>query len=487
MSMFFTLDEVVEILGAELVGGDAEIADISIDSRSLAAGDLYVAIEGERFDGHDFVDAAEAAGAAAVLVSRRVSTELPQLVVADTRVALGALARWWAKQFMVPTVAITGSNGKTTLKELVASILGQLGPVLATEGNLNNDIGVPLTLFRLRPEHRYAVIELGANHAGEIARLVSIVEPDVAIVNNVGRAHLEGFGSLDAVAEAKSEIFSGLGDDGFAVINADDAYADVMRKAASHATIREFGLDEQADVRGLPGPGLQIDMMGAILKPRFALAGDHNGMNALAAVAAALCLHVQPETIVAGLEAVKAVPGRLQYKIGVNHSLIIDDSYNANPPSVMAAIDVLAANDGERHLVLGDMAELGDDAEDIHGEVGRYARERGIDAIWTVGALAGEADCAFADTRAPRLRQRDARGAFESDLSEGGHFADQPSLSAALRQVLDVDSVVMVKGSRSAHMERVVEALVVNDAGNEETPEMPEMPETPETSDEVSS
>jgi len=453
MSFYLELDECLAPLQASLVGEDGEsisVTGVSIDTRTLKPGDLYVAIVGERFNGHEFVQAAKDAGAAAVMVHEDVRCDIAQLKVANTQAALGQLGAFWAARFSIPTIAITGSNGKTTVKEIITCILQQIGPVLSTNGNLNNEIGVPLTLLNMRKEHLYAVVEMGANHAGEIARLVAMAKPDVALVTNTGTAHLEGFGSVQGIANAKSEIYGGLKADGFGVINADDAYANVMRSACSHCRTREFGRHETADVYGLPGPQLQISTMRQQLSPRFPLAGEHNLMNALAAVAAVQCIDVQSDSILLGLESVSAAPGRLEKKQGARGSLIIDDSYNANPDSMRSAIKVLAGYKGKRHLVLGDMAELGDGAANFHHAIGEYALAQGIDGVWSHGELSASAQAAFnaGNDRAP---------------ANGAHFADQQALADALSAQLAEGVTVLVKGSRSAGMEHVVKLLQVSD------------------------
>lgn len=448
MSFSLTLRECVTALGAELLGESATVTGVSIDTRTLKQGDLYIAIVGENFNGHEFVGAAQEAGAAAVLVHEAVETNLPQLHVDNTQVALGQLGKFWAKRFAIPTIAITGSNGKTTVKEIITSILQQLGPVLATKGNLNNEIGVPLTLLNMRKEHIYAVVEMGANHAGEIARLVSLAEPDVAVVTNIGTAHLEGFGSVDGIASAKSEIYAGLKPDGFAVINADDSYAPAMRKACAHCFKREFGKVESADVRGLSDTELVFSSMGRTLSPRFRLAGSHNITNALAAVAAVQSLDVQADAIVRGLESVSAVPGRLENKLGINDAIIIDDSYNANPDSTRSAIRVLSGYRGKRYLILGDMGELGPDAEAMHHAIGEFARLQQLDGLWTTGTLSSAAQAGFS-------QNGDIAG-----QTAGAHFTDQQSLIENLLEHLGKDVTVLVKGSRSAGMERVVQALL---------------------------
>jgi len=428
-------------LDGELKGEDIELTGFSIDTRTLEAGDLYIAIKGERYDGHDYCAQAEENGAVGLLVQQAIDTDLPQLIVSDTRIALQQLSSLWAQLFQVPTVAVTGSNGKTTVKEMIAAILGQLGPVLATKGNFNNDIGVPLTLLRLRSHHQYAVVEIGANHAGEVSALSRLVKPDVALVNNVGPAHLEGFGSIEAVADAKSEIYEGLQSDGWAVVNADDKFAPVMREAASHCHVYEFGTSDDAAVQVLSGDTLKLAAGGKTLSPRFALLGDHNKLNAAAATAAAQCMDVQPVAIMSGLASVVPVAGRLNTKPGVRGATLIDDSYNANPSSVKAAIDVLAEYKGTRCLVLGDLGELGADEESLHRELGEYAATAGIEKLLTVGVLSAA-----------------AANAFDGAV----HFDSQDNLVTHLHDAIDRNWTVLVKGSRGSHMEGVVNPLVAN-------------------------
>ncbi len=451
MSFELELGDCIAPLSARLSGENGDrvvVRGVSIDTRTLKPGELYVAIKGERFDGHEFVQAAQAAGAAAIMVHEEVDSQLPQLRVGDTQRALGQLGKFWAARFGIPTIAVTGSNGKTTVKEILTSILQQQGPVLATKGNLNNELGVPLTLLNMRREHIYAVIEMGANHAGEIARLVALAEPDVAIVTNIGTAHLEGFGSVAGIARAKSEIYAGLRADGYGVINADDHYADFMRAACTHCRTREFGFNQDADVYALPGEELVIAASGKRLAPRFRLRGQHNILNALAAVAAVQCLDIQGDSIIAGLEAVSGVPGRMETKQGLEGAVIIDDSYNANPDSARSSIRVLADCQGKRFLVLGDMAELGSNAELLHQSVGKFAQEQGIDGVWTTGTLSSSARQGFSDSRKD-----------DADCP-GAHFVDHDALLADLRGHLSNEVTVLVKGSRSARMERIVQALL---------------------------
>ncbi len=444
------LAEAARILGAEHTGGDAVIHGISTDSRTLKPGDLFVALTGPHFDGHDFLAHALGRGAAACLVERTIDEDLPALRVADSRIALGQLAAAWRARFTIPVVAVTGSNGKTTVKEMLAAILGQVGETLATQGNLNNDIGVPLTLFHLRRSHRYAVLELGANHHGEIAYLTQLVHPDVALITNAGDAHLEGFGSRRGIAEAKGEIYGGLGSDGTAVINADDDYAGFWQDLAAGHRVLRFGLDAPADVRAEWAPTAQASRLHLytpageteLLLP---LPGRHNVMNALAATAAALAIGCPLAAIAAGLSGLKPVPGRLVLREGPAQSRLIDDTYNANPRSLNAALDVLANYPGEHWLVLGDMGELGAEAAALHAQVAGQARAAGVSRLFCLGELAAQA----------------CRG-----FGEGGTcFDGQEALIAALRAALEAGPQggvsILIKGSRRMRLENVVTALTV--------------------------
>ena len=427
-----------------LHGDDRTFTGAAMDSRKIATHELFIALPGTRVDGHDYLAVARERGAAAALVERKIADPLPQIVVADARLALGRLAAWWRTHYTCPVIGLTGSNGKTTVKELLAAILDRCGATLATQGNLNNDIGLPLTLLRLRSSHRYAVIEMGANHPGEIAYLTRITQPDVALINNAGPAHLEGFGSVEGVARAKGEIFSGLAPKGVAVINADDVYAAVWENSAAARRIVRFGLNPGAEVSAqwqgdAGGSRLHVRTPVGSAHATLHLPGQHNVLNALAATAAALALNVKLPDIVLGLESARGAPGRMQTKAGRNNACIIDDTYNANPASVQAALDVLAACRGRRVLVLGDLAELGDDTVVLHRNIGAAAATAGIDALYTVGALSVHAADAF--------------------NAEHRHFANQEALMANLIPLLALGTTVLVKGSRSAHMERVVGAL----------------------------
>ncbi|OIQ81674.1 UDP-N-acetylmuramoyl-tripeptide--D-alanyl-D-alanine ligase [mine drainage metagenome] len=441
------LSEAALATKGQLLGPDVEFGAISTDSRRVEAGDLFVALRGERFDGHDYVaDCLQRGAVAAVVEAQSAVSSRPSdkslLVVADGRIALGALARHWRGKFSLPLIAVTGSNGKTTVKEMLASILraaaGRDDAVLATTGNLNNEIGVPLTLFRLDAGHRYAVIEMGMNHAGEIARLTAIARPTVALVNNALPAHLEGLGSVAGVAHAKGEIFQGLAADGTAVINADDAFAPLWRQLAAPHRVLSFGLQSAADVSAdyrLKADGSEIVLktpQGATVL-NLPVAGLHNVSNALAATAAALAVEVPLDAVVAGLQRFAAARGRLQRKTGVQGCALIDDTYNANPASMRAAIDVLAACPGRRYLVLGDMGELGEDAGKLHHEIGEYARAAKLEGVLTLG---------------------------EMGRAYGGQHFDSPeALAATLLPELGANSTVLVKGSRFMRMERVVALL----------------------------
>lgn len=444
--MMFRLSEAAAMLGVPFAGYDAPVLRVSTDSRSIQPGDLFIALRGEKFDGGAYAEDALRQGAAGVVLDHAQAPAVTQAIrVDDTRLALGRLAAAWRARFDLPVVALTGSNGKTTVKEMLAAILraetGDAEAVLATEGNLNNDIGVPQMLLRLRPHHRFAVFEMGMNHAGEIDYLTRLARPDVALVNNALTAHIGNLGSVEAIARAKGEIFNGLSDAGIAVINADDAHAPLWREANAQRIVVDFGQHADARVRGdiathAFGSRLAIHLPNATLEIELAMPGSHNAMNALAAAALAFTLDVDHRSIVAGLTAFTGVKGRLQRKPALHGSTLIDDTYNANPDSVKAALAVLAAQSGKKLLVLGDMGELGQDAAALHAEIGLAAREAGTDRLLALGELTKATVGAF------------GHGAM--------HFDRIEALLAELETALDADTTVLVKGSRFMKMERVV-------------------------------
>ena len=442
-----SLKDISMHLQARLLGEDRAFHGVTTDSRKVRQGCLYVALRGERFDGHDFVPAAMDAGAVGCVVERPCNPDFSQLIVKSCRRALGDLARAWRHQFSLPLVAVTGSNGKTTVKEMIASILAQKYKVLATRGNLNNDIGVPLTLFDLGSEHQAAVIEMGANHAGEIDYLAGIALPDVAVVTNAGPAHLEGFGDLPGVARAKGELFTRLPPEGTAIINRDDEFYDLWRALAGERKVLSFGLHAQADFQARRESPAENGAENFVLhsprgesRVRLGLVGRHNTLNALAAAAACYAEGVDIPHIVAGLESVVPVAGRLQFLPGLRGSLVCDDTYNANPLSLKAALEALSELPGPRWLVLGDMGELGPEGERLHREAGALARAQGVQSLFGLGQL-----CA---------------AAVESFGAGGQHFSRLEDLLAALLPGISKDHRVLVKGSRAMRMERVVQALI---------------------------
>jgi len=439
---------VAAIPGARLVGADVAFSGVSTDSRKVDAGALFVALRGESFDAHDFLDQVAARDVAAVVVSTLPEGwTLPAIVVPDTLVALGRIAHAWRTGFDLPVIGVTGSNGKTTVKEMIASILAAaVGEEarLATQGNLNNEIGVPLTLFRLTASHRAAVVELGMNHPGEIARLAAIAAPTVALVNNAQREHQEFMHTVEAVARENGAVLQALAlvPNGVAVFPGDDVYTDLWRGLAACDVIT-FGLTDACDVRadytsnGF-GSDLQVSARGAQFAIKLAAAGEHNVRNALAAIACALGAGIDQDAIVRGLEAFAPVGGRLQRKQAASGATVIDDTYNANPDSMRAAIDVLAAYPAPRILVVGDMGEVGAQGKEFHEEIGAYAKTRGIDTVLATGELA---------------RHLAASGAQ--------HYEQFDELLAALDKKLgsNTDATVLVKGSRFMKMERVVQHL----------------------------
>ncbi len=444
-SFNWSLDRIVAATNAKLVGAAAIISGVSTDTRKIQQGDLYIALSGEQFDGHDFCANAVQRGATAVMVERQLPLPVPQIIVADARKALGMLAHAWREQFSIPFIAVTGSNGKTTVKEMIAAICSQRGKVLATQGNLNNDIGVPLTLLQITAQHQFAVIELGANHPGEIAYLTGLVKPDVALINNAGPAHLEGFGSIAGVAQAKGEIYGGLSRNGIGIVNADDHFAKVWQLLCKDNKMLTFGLQQPADVSATwyvnnDGSALNIQTLQGKIDVQLHLLGGHNIMNALAATTAALAVGCSLVDVKYGLEGMSAVKGRLKMKSGKSGSRIIDDTYNANPASFKAALDVLSVFPGQHYVALGDMGELGTDAEALHREVGSYAKKSGVKRLYTVGQFARYAAQEF------------GQNAMVFDV--------QPPMINAIEAELSADVTILIKGSRSMKMENIVNALV---------------------------
>ena len=455
------LHEAARAIAANAQGADAGFCGVSTDSRTIAAGELFVALHGDKFDGHAYVAEVLARGATGAVVKHEFATahpDLPLIGVSDTRLALGALAARWRGRFAIPLIGVTGSNGKTTGKEMCAAILraqfGDADSVLATVGNLNNDIGLPLTLLKLRESHRAAVIEMGMNHAGEIDYLTRLARPSVALIINAQRAHLEGLGTVENVALAKGEIFVGLPADGVAVFNADDAQVDVWRELSRDCRQVSFGLDQPANVRGqFAGHGLGGELrlaaaQGEILL-MLAVPGSHNARNACAAAAATLAAGATLAAVKQGLEEFSGIKGRLQRRDGLKGAVVVDDSYNANPDSMRAAIDVLAAVPGKRILVMGDMGEAGAAAGQFHDEIGGYAKSHGIDRLLCLGELSTAAAANFG--------------------AGGRHFQHIEDLVKALLAELEPQATVLVKGSRFMRMERVVEAIVETPLNHRDT------------------
>ena len=464
------LSQASRVLGAEHRGADVEFSAVGIDSRAVRRGELFVALKGERFDGHAFLGQVQQAGAAAALVDRTselyepaAASGFPLLMVEDTFEALSSLAAYWRRQFDIPLIALTGSSGKTTVKEMLASILreaagsggaraGSEACVLATRGNLNNHIGVPLTLLELRPAHRYAVVEMGMNHAGEIRHIACLAEPDVALITNAGRAHIENLGSEEAIARAKGEIFEGLKPNGVAVINADQRYAGLWRELEGERRRVEFGLATSAAVSAtyqLRELDCEIVLKTPLGTARAVVPapGLHNVQNAVAASAAAAALDIAPAIVAAGLARFSNVGGRLQRKPGLNGATLIDDTYNANPDSARAAIDALALAVGQKIFVLGDMGELGSESPAMHAEVGAYARAAGVHRLYTLGTMAQQAALAFG--------------------AGARHCATLEELVSSLEAVLAPGVTALVKGSRFMKMERVVQSCTLKTAGAE--------------------
>jgi UDP-N-acetylmuramoyl-tripeptide--D-alanyl-D-alanine ligase len=456
-----TVRQAAHALQAESRGQDVSFTAVSTDSRTVGRGNLFVALTGEKFDGHDYLSEVKEKGASAALVRRDSAIKskgvgIPLILVEDPRLALGQLAKYWRDRFAIPVVAITGSNGKTTVKEMLASILQQAvqrrecAPdperVLFTEGNLNNDIGVPLTLLRMREQHVYAVIEMGMNHFGEISYLSRLAKPSVAVITNAGMAHTRDLGSVEGVAHAKGEIFEGLDEQGAAVINADDPYEPLWRKLAEGRKILDFGLGGKStvsasyqldplDPHNSPGCRMRLMLPACVEEVQLQVPGVHNICNSLAAAAAAVAMGIEGKVIAAGLSQFHGVKGRMQRKRGLHGSILIDDSYNANPESVKAGLAVLAKAAGKKILVLGDMGELGDSARAAHACIGDEARFSGIDKLFALGELSAHA----VDRFGPGAK----------------HFHEIEELLAEVESELTPYTTVLIKGSRFMRMERV--------------------------------
>ncbi len=438
------ISDISKAVNGQPLGTDMLCESVGSDSRNIIKNQLFVAIKGENFDGNTFASEAIKQGAAAVLISDTKSAARPAVLVSNTRLALGALAKHWRNQFQIPLLAITGSNGKTTVKEMVSAILkAAKHNVLATTGNLNNDIGMPMTLLKLRAEHTVAVIEMGMNHLGEIDYLTHIAQPNIAVINNAGTAHIGELGSRENIAKAKGEIFAGLSDDGIAIINADDDFADYWKSLNVGKQIITFGLNKAANVSAtfVEKDGIsQVNLATPNGQVAFNLSvlGKHNVSNALAASAAAVALGISNKDIAAGLSGMHAVYGRLQSKTGFNKAVLIDDTYNANPDSMKAAIDVLATHSNSI-FVMGDMGELGENAPQMHAEVGAYARQKAIGQFYTFGDISAKASMAFGEN--------------------AQHFSSLEELAENLKKQMKQGVTVLVKGSRFMQMERIVNMI----------------------------
>lgn len=440
-----SLHEAANELGCRVTENNIIFQGISTDTRTLTPGNLFIAIRGEQFNGHDFIQEAVKKGACAVMVDNSCDISIPQLVVKDTIEAFGKISEHWRSRFTLPIIGVTGSNGKTTLKNMIASILRAAcqndAAVLATEGNLNNNIGVPVMLCRLNENHRYAVIEMGMNHFNEIAYLTKLAKPQVAIVNNAAEAHLEGLKDVAGVARAKGEIFLGLQKNGAAVLNRDDAHYNYWLGLVKEFKHTSFGLDNPADVTAtIHDQYITIKTPKGNVDVKLPLLGKHNVKNALAATAVALALDIHLDAIKTGLENVHPAPGRMRQYYLPSGARVIDDTYNANPFSTEAAVNTLATLSGERILVLGDMKELGPNAKQLHFSCGEKIRAAGIDHLFTFGQMTEATSEAFG--------------------KNAQHFTDKEKLIAALQPYLKNGTTILIKGSRSMRMETVVAGII---------------------------
>jgi len=447
--MKLNLIEIAEITKGQLYGDDVLVDGLSTDTRNMHAGALFVALVGDSYDPHEVIEAGKASKAAAVLVQQKVKTNIPQVVVKDTYKALQQLAAAWRKRFSLPVIGVTGSNGKTSVKELIKQILSASlsssgGNVLATVGNLNNHIGVPLTLSNLNESHRFAVIEMGANHAGEIAALAKIAEPNIGVITNIGPAHLEGFGSIEGVARAKAELYQNLSANGVAVVNADEHYREELEKQIGDRMQISFGIEKQADVSGKQISSDQIEIITPVgeirVKPQ--VTGMHALLNTLAATAVGLALGLDLEDIKTGIEKTQAVPGRLVRVEGLAGASILDDSYNANPASLAAALDVQAQEPGEHWLVLGDMGELGDESVFMHKKAAEIAKQFGVTRLFAYGEL--------------------TKHSVEEFGAGAVHFNSHSKLVEKLQEELSAGVCILVKGSRAMQLEKIVAGIRTN-------------------------
>ncbi len=442
--MKFLLSEIAHITAGQLLGDDKQIVGLSTDTRDLQAGNLFIALVGDKFDPHDLIMEGQADQAQAVLVEKELDTSCTQIVVDSTYEALQKIAHVWRSKFNIPLIAVTGSNGKTSVKEYIKCVLTTQGPVLATEGNLNNHIGVPLTLARLNESHRYAVIEMGANHAGEIAQLAQLANPDIGVITNIGPAHLEGFGSIEGVARAKAELYRYLNPQGIAIVNVDQPYVQMWQKDIGERIQITFGIEEEADITVKAVDLDLIDIVTPVgdMRVQMQSIGQHVIYNALAATAVCVGLGVDIDDIRKGLESAKPVPGRLVRLKGIRNSTLLDDTYNANPASLFVALDVQAQLEGDHWLVLGDMGELGDESISLHKKAGEMAKQYGVTRLFGIGELTKHAVNAF------------GVGAE--------HYTSHSELIEVLQSDLYAEICILVKGSRAMHLEKIIAAIQQN-------------------------
>ena len=444
---------IAEAVGGDRLGGNAWIDAVSTDSRKVKAGNLFVALRGERFDGHEYLNEAYRKGARATMVETAVGTQYPQVLVQDTERALGQLSAFWRGSFHMPLVAVTGSCGKTTVKEMIGNILTCKAETLVSQGNFNNAIGLPLSLLKLKKKHQFAVVEIGMNQIGEIEHLSKLASPTVAVITNAGPAHLKFLNSVDQVATEKGSIVSGVNDSGVVVLNHDDRYFDFWKESAAPRSVISFGFTDKADVSGscqLNESGASISMKTPIgsMVGNISLIGAHNVSNALAATAAAIGLNVSKRCILQGLAKMSAIKGRLQIRRHKYGGRLIDDTYNANPASAEAAIRILSKIKGDRRLVVGDMFELGPDRIRFHQEIGRCARDAGIGRLYCVGNLSEFTAKAF------------GRGA--------SYYQSKQELLSDLELQIDADTTLLVKGSRGMRMEKITDFLCANGVAAQE-------------------